>query len=278
MIYCDNLSSIQLAKNPVFHARTKHIEVHYHFVRERVLSGEVELQYVPTDLQTADIFTKPLGLDKLRQFSGALGLRHLDMPNLRGREETNPNDSDSESRSEKAESDRRFDSDTLNQPRPKRTRRTQRKRQRRDSKEAEKGRVSEQADQKGRCYAEENVGKPTQSEFRPVQKMPKHRTIGVPTRSETLENRSERKKSGNLDIRKKGAGPIYRPDTKEDRAGRVNSAEYNNEVELEADAESDTGSDVRCGKADEWTPDGKPEPEEAMATRRGYGNKVTCRS
>ena len=48
-IYCDNLSNIQLAKNPVFHARTKHIEVHYHFVRERVLSGEVELLYVPTD-------------------------------------------------------------------------------------------------------------------------------------------------------------------------------------------------------------------------------------
>jgi hypothetical protein len=44
VIYCDNLGSIQLAKNPVFHARTKHIEVHYHFVRERVLSGEVELR------------------------------------------------------------------------------------------------------------------------------------------------------------------------------------------------------------------------------------------
>ena len=48
-IYCDNLSSIQLAKNPVFHARTKHIEVHYHFLRERVLSSEVELLYVLTD-------------------------------------------------------------------------------------------------------------------------------------------------------------------------------------------------------------------------------------
>jgi hypothetical protein len=90
MIYCDNLSSIQLAKNPVFHARTKHIEVHYHFVLERVLSGEVELTYVPTNRQIADIFTKPLGLDKLRQFSGALGLRHLDVPNLRGRVEPEP--------------------------------------------------------------------------------------------------------------------------------------------------------------------------------------------
>jgi hypothetical protein len=111
MIYCDNLSSIQLAKNPVFHARTKHIEVHYQFVQERVLSGEVKLQHVPTDRQIADIFTKPLGLDKLRQFSGTLGLRHLDVPNLRGREgEPKPNEletanSDSENRSEKAESD-----------------------------------------------------------------------------------------------------------------------------------------------------------------------------
>ena len=64
-IYCDYLSSIQLAENPVFHTRTKHIEVHYHFVRERVLSSEVELQHVPTDRQNVDIFTKPLGLDKL---------------------------------------------------------------------------------------------------------------------------------------------------------------------------------------------------------------------
>jgi predicted ABC-type ATPase len=61
-----NLSSIQLAKNPMCHARTKHIRVHYPFIRERVLSGELELRHVQTDQQTADIFTKPLGLDKLR--------------------------------------------------------------------------------------------------------------------------------------------------------------------------------------------------------------------
>jgi hypothetical protein len=48
-IYCDNLNSIHLARNPVVHARTKHIEVHYHFVRERVLSGEVE-----DELETAN--------------------------------------------------------------------------------------------------------------------------------------------------------------------------------------------------------------------------------
>ena len=81
-IYCDNLRTIQLAKNG-----TNQIEVHYHFVRERVLSGEVELLHVPTDRQVANIFTKPLGLDKLRQFPGALGVQYLVMPTLRGRNE-----------------------------------------------------------------------------------------------------------------------------------------------------------------------------------------------
>ena len=84
LIHCDNLSSIQLAKNPVFHARTKHIEVHYHYIRERVLAGDIDLQYVGTSVQVADIFTKALGLDKLRQFSVDLGLRPLDMLSLGG--------------------------------------------------------------------------------------------------------------------------------------------------------------------------------------------------
>ena len=85
VIYCDNLNNIQLAKNLVFHAQTNNIEVHYHFVCEHVLSCEVELQYVLTDWQVVDIFTKPVELDKLRQFSTMLGLQHVDMPNLRGR-------------------------------------------------------------------------------------------------------------------------------------------------------------------------------------------------
>ena len=84
-IYYANLNNIQFVKNPIDHAQTKHIEVHYYFVREQALSDEVELVYVLTDWQNADIFTKPLGLDKLRQFSGVLGLRHFDVPNLRGR-------------------------------------------------------------------------------------------------------------------------------------------------------------------------------------------------
>ena len=68
VIYYDNLSSIQLARNPVFHARTKHIEVHYLFVQERVLDGNIDLMYVRIDEQVADIFMKALGAEKLRHF------------------------------------------------------------------------------------------------------------------------------------------------------------------------------------------------------------------
>ena len=66
------------------------------FVREHVLSSEVELLHVLMVQQVADIFTKPLGLDKLRQFSGALGVQYLDMPNLRGRNEKDDRDAESD--------------------------------------------------------------------------------------------------------------------------------------------------------------------------------------
>ena len=110
MIYCDNLNNIQLMKNPILHALTKHIEVHYHFVCEHVLFGEVKLQYVPIDRQIVDIFTKRLGVDNLRQFLGALGLRHLDVLNLRGRDVTNDHGRGREVPKDcKAESDDEFD-------------------------------------------------------------------------------------------------------------------------------------------------------------------------
>ena len=59
-INCDHESAIKLAENPMFHARLKHIETHYHFVREKVLSQDVELQKIHTNEQVADIFTKAL--------------------------------------------------------------------------------------------------------------------------------------------------------------------------------------------------------------------------
>ena len=83
-IYCDSMSSIYLARNLVFHARTRHIEVHYRFIRERILDGDVDLQYISTNLQTTDIFTKSLGADKLWKFMTDLELTIPDLPSLRG--------------------------------------------------------------------------------------------------------------------------------------------------------------------------------------------------
>jgi len=59
-IYCDNKSAIAMTVNPVQHSMTKHISIRYHFIRERVQEGTIELHFVPTDEQLADIFTKPL--------------------------------------------------------------------------------------------------------------------------------------------------------------------------------------------------------------------------
>ena len=83
VIYCDNLSSIQLARNPVFHAWTKHIKVHYHFIWERVLAGDIDLVYVDTDEHVANIFMKALGAVKLQAFRTMLGVQELQL-SLRG--------------------------------------------------------------------------------------------------------------------------------------------------------------------------------------------------
>ncbi|KAL0396533.1 UNVERIFIED_CONTAM: Retrovirus-related Pol polyprotein from transposon TNT 1-94 [Sesamum calycinum] len=73
-LYCDNLSTIRLAKNPVFHARTKHVEVHYHFIREKVLKEEIKLKHVGTESQVADLFTKGSDSNKFEIFHQQLGM------------------------------------------------------------------------------------------------------------------------------------------------------------------------------------------------------------
>ena len=59
-IWCDNINATELARNPVFHSRTKHIELDIHFIINKVTAGELIIQYIPSEEQIADIMTKPL--------------------------------------------------------------------------------------------------------------------------------------------------------------------------------------------------------------------------
>ena len=68
VVYCDNSSARDISKNPVQHSKTKHIELRYHFIRDLVEKKIVILEYIPTDRQNADIFTKPLDGSNLRHF------------------------------------------------------------------------------------------------------------------------------------------------------------------------------------------------------------------
>ncbi|CAL9009705.1 unnamed protein product [Prunus brigantina] len=81
-IWCDNISSIALASNPVFHSRTKHLEVDYHYVREKVIRGELAVNFICSLDQLADLFTKGLSsarfkllVSKLPVVSRAVSLR-----------------------------------------------------------------------------------------------------------------------------------------------------------------------------------------------------------
>ena len=60
ILWCDNVSALAIASNPIFHARTKHVEVDFHFIRERVLRKDLQVKFVSTVDQLADIFTKGL--------------------------------------------------------------------------------------------------------------------------------------------------------------------------------------------------------------------------
>lgn len=77
IIYCDNTSAINISKNLVLHARTKHIELKYHFMRERIQEKQVRMEHVSSKEQLVDIFTKPLPKANFEYLRGKLGVRHL---------------------------------------------------------------------------------------------------------------------------------------------------------------------------------------------------------
>ena len=73
----DNKSAISLSKNPVFHDRSKHIEIRYHFIRECVEEGRIDINYVCTNDQLADVLTKALGRLKFLELRGRIGMTEI---------------------------------------------------------------------------------------------------------------------------------------------------------------------------------------------------------
>ncbi|GJR09108.1 hypothetical protein Tco_0791760 [Tanacetum coccineum] len=77
-IFCDNTSAIAISNNPVMYSRTKHIDIRYHFIRDHILKGDIELHFIPTQYQLADIFTKPLDEPTFKRLIVELGMLNID--------------------------------------------------------------------------------------------------------------------------------------------------------------------------------------------------------
>ncbi|GKA64465.1 retrovirus-related pol polyprotein from transposon TNT 1-94 [Tanacetum coccineum] len=76
-LYCDSQSAIEISCNPVQHSRTKHIHTRYHFIKEQVENGIIELYFVRTEYQLADMFTKALLEDRFQYLVKRIGMRCL---------------------------------------------------------------------------------------------------------------------------------------------------------------------------------------------------------
>lgn len=77
VIHSDSQGSIALSKNPEHHARSKHIDIRHHFVREQVAAGTISLQYIPTEDMLADVLTKPLSRDKHSRLVHDMGVHSV---------------------------------------------------------------------------------------------------------------------------------------------------------------------------------------------------------
>ena len=68
LLSCDNQGAVALAQNPIKHQRSKHIDIKYHFIRDEITKDRLCIQYIPTDNNVADLFTKPTSKMKLQRF------------------------------------------------------------------------------------------------------------------------------------------------------------------------------------------------------------------
>jgi len=73
-VHADNQGAIALAQNPISHSRAKHIDIHFHFIRECIKRNEIKLQYISTHQMVADILTKALPHEAFEKFCEALGV------------------------------------------------------------------------------------------------------------------------------------------------------------------------------------------------------------
>jgi len=90
ILWCDNIGATYLTANPLFHARTKHISIDYHFVRDQVSSQALNVHFISSKDQLADTFTKPLPTSKFTSLRDNLHVCDLPLM-LRGRIETTLN-------------------------------------------------------------------------------------------------------------------------------------------------------------------------------------------
>ena len=76
-LYCDNKSAIDITHNPVQHDQTKHVEVHRHFIKEKLENWLICTPYIPTEVQLADILTKEFPTRQFQTILGKLGMRNI---------------------------------------------------------------------------------------------------------------------------------------------------------------------------------------------------------